>query len=194
MSMRRLSETDKPGHMPWLRSAAFAVVITMLAAGAGLAQHLQPYAGQQDRVVSSLSAEDVKAFLDGRGMGLAKAAELNGYPGPMHVLELADELKLTSEQQHQMQQALERMKARAVELGAQYVAAEKALDEAFKSGTADAAAIATRVAEANRLLGEVRMSHLAAHLEIAPLLSAEQRALYADRRGYGSPAHTHKNQ
>ena len=194
MSVRRLSETDKPGHMPWLRSAAFAVVITMLAAGAGLAQHLQPYAGQQDRAIAGLSADEVKAFLDGRGMGLAKPAEVNGYPGPMHVLELADELKLTGEQRQQVQLAFERMKTRAVELGARYVAAEKALDEAFKSGTADAAAVATRVAEANRLLGEVRMSHLAAHIEITPLLSAEQRALYAERRGYGSPAHTHKNQ
>jgi hypothetical protein len=79
--------------MPWLRSAAFAVVITMLAAGAGLAQHLQPYAGQQDRAIAGLSADEVKAFLDGRGMGLAKPAEVNGYPGPMHVLELADEVE-----------------------------------------------------------------------------------------------------
>ena len=30
----------------------------------------------------------------GRGMGLALAAELNGYPGPAHVLELADKLDL----------------------------------------------------------------------------------------------------
>lgn len=31
-------------------------------------------------------------------MGLAKAAELNGYPGPLHVLELAVDLSLTAEQ------------------------------------------------------------------------------------------------
>ena len=30
-------------------------------------------------------------------MGLALAAELNGYPGPLHVIELADSLRLTPE-------------------------------------------------------------------------------------------------
>jgi hypothetical protein len=93
-----------------------------------------------------------------------------------------------------VQQSFKRMQTRAVELGAQYVAAEKALDQAFRSRTADPATVAARVAEANRLLGEVRMSHLAAHLEITPLLSAEQRARYTQLRGYGGPAHMHKHQ
>jgi hypothetical protein len=31
-------------------------------------------------------------------MGLALAAELNGYPGPIHVLELGDQLNLSSVQ------------------------------------------------------------------------------------------------
>ncbi|KAB2913860.1 MAG: periplasmic heavy metal sensor [Hyphomicrobiaceae bacterium] len=168
--------------------------ITALGAGVALAQHgdkgrhHQPYAGQQSRSVASLSAEDVQAFLDGRGMGLAKSAEINGYPGPMHVLELADELKLTGEQRRAVTQAFERMKAKATDLGARYIAAEKAVDDAFKSGNADAAVVAARVAEANRLLGEVRLSHLVAHVEITPLLSPEQRARYAELRGYGGGA------
>jgi Spy/CpxP family protein refolding chaperone len=144
----------------------------------------QPYAGQQTRAVASLSDEDVRGFLDGRGMGLARAAELNGHPGPMHVLELAEELRLTPEQREAVQAAFDRMKARARQLGEAYVAAERAVDQAFKSGSADAAEVAARVAEANRRLGEVRLSHLLAHLEITPLLTPEQRARYAELRGY----------
>jgi Spy/CpxP family protein refolding chaperone len=151
-------------------------------------QTVQPYAGQQTRSVASLSGEDVQGFLDGRGMGLARSAELNGHPGPMHVLELAEALRLTPEQREHVQAAFDRMKAKARQLGEAYVAAERAVDQAFKSGPADAAVVAARVAEANRLLGEVRLAHLAAHIEITPLLTAEQRARYAELRGYGMHA------
>jgi Spy/CpxP family protein refolding chaperone len=144
----------------------------------------QPYAGQQTRAVAGLSDEDVQGFLDGRGLGLAKSAELNGRPGPMHVLELAEELKLTAEQRRLVRAAFDRMRAKAKELGAAYIAAERAVDQVFKSGSADQAVVAARVAEANRLLGEVRLAHLAAHIEITPLLTSEQRARYAELRGY----------
>jgi Spy/CpxP family protein refolding chaperone len=150
----------------------------------------QPYAGQQTRSVASLSADEVKGFLEGRGMGLARSAELNGHPGPMHVLELDEQLKLTPEQRHQVKTAFDRMKARAIELGAAYVKAELAVDAAFKAGAADSAAVAALVAEANRVLGEVRLAHLQAHIEITPLLTPEQRARYAELRGYaGGTAH-----
>jgi len=152
----------------------------------------QPYAGQQTREVASLSAQEQKDFLDGRGMGLAKSAELNGHPGPMHVLELAEELRLSADQREAVKAAFDRMKSKATVLGEAYVKAEKAVDQAFKSGTADAAEVAARVAEASRLLGEVRLSHLQAHVEITPLLTPEQRARYAELRGYaGGSAHRH---
>src|SRR5687767_11125254 len=51
-----------------------------------------PYVGQEDRAIKALDAKDVDGLLAGSGMGYAKAAELNGYPGPMHVLELAEKL------------------------------------------------------------------------------------------------------
>jgi Spy/CpxP family protein refolding chaperone len=183
-----------------MRLTATAVAL-VLAATAGLARThhggahhgkstAQPYAGQQTRSVASLSEEDVRGFLEGRGMGLARSAELNGHPGPMHVLELDEQLKLSAEQRSQVQAAFDRMKARAIVLGAAYVEAEQAVDAAFKSGTANGAAVAALIAEANRLLGEVRLAHLQAHIEITPLLTPEQRARYAELRGYGgSVAH-----
>ncbi len=41
---------------------------------------------------------DRKGLENGEGMGIVKYAELNGYPGPKHVLELVNELRLTEEQ------------------------------------------------------------------------------------------------
>ena len=151
-----------------------------------------PYVGQQSRAVASLSAEDVAGFLAGRGMGLAKAAELNGLPGPMHVLEHDKALLLTTDQRTKVKAAMAAMRAKAIALGQRYIDAEKALDDAFKSGAATDV-IAARVADANRLLGDVRMAHLAAHIEITPLLSADQRTRYAALRGYGGTSHDSTN-
>ena len=47
-----------------------------------------PYAGQESRRIKSLSEQDIAELRAGRGWGLAKAAELNGMPGPAHLLEL----------------------------------------------------------------------------------------------------------
>ena len=54
-----------------------------------------PYAGQQTRPIKALSDQQVADLIAGRGIGLALAAELNGYPGPSHLLELADRLDLS---------------------------------------------------------------------------------------------------
>jgi Spy/CpxP family protein refolding chaperone len=157
-----------------------------LLAGATLAWAAPPtpYVGQQTRDVTSLSEAEVADLLAGKGMGLAKPAELNGYPGPMHVLELADQLQLTAVQRTAVQASFDKMAARAKQAGASYVAAERALDDAFRSGKADAATIEARLADAEKARAEKRMAHIAAHLEITPLLSAGQRQRYAELRGY----------
>jgi Spy/CpxP family protein refolding chaperone len=147
-----------------------------------------PYAGHESRAISSLSADDITALLGGEGWGLAKPAELNGYPGPRHVLELADALRLTAEQRTSVQASYARMKARAQQLGAHYVEAEKALDETFTSGSADAGGLTERVAHAEKLRAELRLTHLNAHLEVARLLSLEQRQRYMELRGYAGDA------
>lgn len=59
---------------------------------------IQPYAGLETRQIKALSGEPVAELRAGEGMGLALAAELNGYPGPRHVLDLANQLGLTDEQ------------------------------------------------------------------------------------------------
>jgi len=66
----------------------------LLTSAAAIAQ--TPYAGMQTRPIKALSEQQVADLGAGRGTGLALAAELNGYPGPSHVLELADKLDLSA--------------------------------------------------------------------------------------------------
>lgn len=147
-----------------------------------------PYAGQQARAIKALSAADMAELMAGQGMGLAKAAELNGYPGPAHVLEHADALALTHEQRHATHMLLDEHKARARRMGAALVEAERRLDEAFASRRIDAAALSRLTAEIGALQAQLREEHLRTHLAQTALLSADQVRRYAVLRGYGAVA------
>src|SRR5262249_16169067 len=81
-----------------IRMALFAVLAIVAATAGSSAQTASPYAGQEQRAIKALSDEEIRDLLEARGMGLAKAAELNSYPGPLHVLQLAAELGLSDAQ------------------------------------------------------------------------------------------------
>ena len=112
-----------------------AISAATFLAGAYVNAETTPYAGQEQRDIATLSEEDVTALLDGRGWGFALAAELNGYPGPLHVLELADEIGLTDRQRMEVETIFDEMNAQARRLGSDYVAAEAELSQAFDLGT-----------------------------------------------------------
>ena len=63
------------------RTPFLALAISLIALPAPAAD--LPYAGQQTRAIKALSDDDIAALRAGEGMGMAKAAELNGYPGPV---------------------------------------------------------------------------------------------------------------
>jgi Spy/CpxP family protein refolding chaperone len=162
------------------------LALGILAAQPVIAQHAQSYAGQQAREVKSLSAEEVRQYLAGAGMGYAKPAELSSYPGPMHVLELADKLALTIDQRARTKALMDAHKAEARAIGAKRVESERALDELFASGRMDEAALAQAVRAAASLEGEYRLSHLETHRRMRALLTDEQVARYDQLRGYGA--------
>src|SRR5437764_12208940 len=105
----------------------------MFASAAAIAQ--TPYAGMQTRPIKALSEQQVADLGAGRGMGLALAAELNGYPGPSHVLELADRLELSADQRIRIKQLFDSMKAEALPLGSKLIEQEADLDRQFASRT-----------------------------------------------------------
>ncbi len=169
------------------RRLLLAFAIASGLAAAGRAETVSPYAGEESRAIASLSERDIADLLDGKGWGLAKPAELNGYPGPAHVLQLQDRLGLTAEQRSKVEAVFARMAADARSAGAQFIEAERAIDAAFKTGTVDKAMLRQRLAAAEALRAELRRIHLAAHLETAPILTAEQRHAYVTLRGYDMP-------
>jgi Spy/CpxP family protein refolding chaperone len=156
-------------------------------------QKTSPYQGEEQRSIKALSADEIQAYLEGRGMGFAKAAELNGYPGPKHVLEHSTELKLTERQVTETKRIFDRMHSEAVGLGRQVVARESALDRLFAGGTPSQSRISKSLSEISTLQGKLRAAHLRAHLEMKAVLTEAQIKEYSRLRGYnekeGSPAH-----
>ncbi len=146
-----------------------------------------PYAGQQTRTIKALSAEEIAALREGEGMGMAKAAELNGYPGPNHVLRLATQLGLSQSQQEQVKAVFDRMGAEAKRLGAELIAREQALDQLFAKGDVTPDRLTAVTAAIGELQGRLRSVHLAAHLATRILLSPDEIARYEQLRGYGDP-------
>ena len=170
------------------------LVLVLALAGPAAAQ-TSGYSGQQGREIKALSAEETADLLAGRGMGVARAAELNHFPGPAHVLELREQLGLSAGQIRGVQDSFDRMSAAARPLGVQIVAAERRLDEAFASGAIDPETLRAETAAIAGLQGKLRAAHLAAHLETRALLSPEQIARYDTLRGYAGgtppPGHHH---
>jgi Spy/CpxP family protein refolding chaperone len=154
-----------------------------------------PYADMQQRPVKALSEAQVADLEAGRGMGLALAAELNGYPGPSHVLELADQLKLSAEQKERIQQLFDGMKAEAQPLGQKLLAEEASLDSAFASRSITPEALRNATEQIGATQARLRNAHLQYHLKTVQILSADQVKRYSELRGYGSgaPAHGHRH-
>src|SRR5690554_4606076 len=148
-----------------------------------------PYAGEEMREIKALSATDIAGFLGGKGMGYAKAAELNGYPGPAHVLELAEELSLTADQRAETQAIFERMEAAAKDLGADMVAAERALDDAFHNKEITESSLPRLVEQIGDIDSRLRTVHLRAHLQQTEILDEHQIMRYMTLRGYQNGGH-----
>jgi len=165
---------------------AFLCCMIMFGSLARAAESDSPYSGQEQREVKSLSARDIQAYLEGSGMGYAKAAELNHYPGPKHVLELAEELGLSEGQVAETQRIFKSMKQQASDLGAQLVASESRLDRQFADRTVTDPGLHALLIEIARLEGEIRYTHLAAHLAQKQILSESQVRHYDHLRGYGA--------
>jgi hypothetical protein len=149
-----------------------------------------PYAGMQTRSIKALSDQQIADLGAGRGMGLALAAELNGYPGPSHVLELADRLELSAEQRASIQQLFDSMKAEAVPLGARLIEQEADLDKQFADRTMTPESLKVSTAAVAVTQGMLRETHLKYHLSTAAILNPSQMLKYAELRGYGS-GHKH---
>jgi Spy/CpxP family protein refolding chaperone len=160
-----------------------AAAAIILVSGAAFGQ--TPYAGMQARPIKALSEQQVADLGAGRGMGLALAAELNGYPGPSHVLELADKLDLSADQRASIQRLFDSMKAEAVPLGSKLIEQEADLDKQFAGRTVTPESLKASTSAAAATQGALRETHLKYHLSTVAILTPDQMQRYAELRGYG---------
>jgi len=178
--------------MSWNARGAVALLALIAFAPAALAQSQQPYASLEARPIKALSEQQIADLRAGRGMGLALAAELNGYPGPMHVLEMADALDLSSQQRAKIQELFAVMKADAIPLGERLIAQEAELDKAFANKTITAATLAASTEAIGATHSALRQTHLKYHLSTVEELTPAQTQRYAELRGYkGGMQHPH---
>ena len=124
-----------------MRPAAIAIAAAILAATSsatgGAAETpatTSPYAGQENRPIKSLSAEDLAELRRGGGWGLARAAELNGMPGPAHLLELKDRIPLTADQAAAISAIFRDMRATAIAEAERLLLATHIAGEPLSSG------------------------------------------------------------
>jgi len=148
-------------------------------------KHRSPYADETNRQIRSLSADDISELTRGGGWGLARAAELNGMPGPIHLLEMKDEIGLSMQQQDAIQNIYRTMKVAATQKGKDMIELETELDQRFKLAKIDEGSLSELVSKIARVRGELRIIHLTAHLKTLPVLTEAQVLHYNSLRGYG---------
>ena len=167
--------------------------LLLIGVSSAIASTQSQYAGEELNDIKSLSPGEVDGLLQGSGMGFAKAAELNQYPGPRHVLDLADQLHLSNDQIAQTHQIFQRMREDAIGLGTQVVNYERELDSLFSSVRISLPELDNLLLKIGETRAKLRGVHLRAHLEMKNVLSHHQVMMYDNLRGYSSGSMEHKH-
>jgi len=154
-----------------------------------IASDQSPYAGEEVRSIKSLSIQEIESLRRGDGMGFAKLAELNHFPGPKHVLDISNELGLSPQQLTETKSLYEEMRRSAVILGEELLLAESRLDRKFEQGSIGPESLEAALLEIGRIRAQLRYVHLRAHLSQTRLLKHEQIQKYDAVRGYIGTSH-----
>lgn len=166
------------------------ITILSVSAAAKGEPRPSPYAGEEKREIKTLSSEDISELREGKGWGLARAAELNGMPGPAHILELTEEIGLTPAQRSAIEKLYADMKERAVPLGLRLIEAERELNDAFSEGKITEEQLRKLLSNTASARRDLRFVHLSTHLRALPILTTEQVSRYNSLRGYSSGSNT----
>jgi hypothetical protein len=151
--------------------------------------HLRsPYARLPGAGATGLLPQEVESLRKGEGMALAMAAELNGYPGPRHLLDAAaaGQLELRPDQRESLQRLYDGMLAEAKAKGQEILRAEEELAMRFRHGHIDEAGLREILGRIGQLRAGLRLIHLRTHLETGALLTPDQIGRYKTLRGYDS--------
>jgi len=161
-------------------------LIPFCAYSASEHSHKSKYVGEEKREIKSLSESDIEELENGKGWGFAKAAELNGVPGPIHLLEMKKEIRLSSEQIQKIEDIYQKMKKQAIPLGLELIELERRLNNHFANRTITDNLLHKLLGEIVQVRKKLRYAHLSAHLKTPDILTFEQITLYNELRGYSS--------
>lgn len=171
-----------------MKSLLLSLPVLMLGSTAqaddALHSHVSKYVGQEKRAIKSLSPDDIAELKRGGGWGLARAAELNGVPGPVHLLEMKDEIPLDDRQVSEISKILDQMKAMAILHGERLIALEWELENHFQSRSITDRLLRSSLDAIANARKELRYIHLATHLKMPGILSESQIRKYNVLRGY----------
>jgi hypothetical protein len=170
-----------------------SLVVAALALGMGAALAQAPYAGLQSRAIKALSDQEIADLRAGRGMGLALAAELNGYPGPSHLVELADKIGLSEGQRNSATGMFEAMEVETIAIGERLIAQEAALDKLFADHAITPETLSAATSEIGTTQAQLRAAHLKYHLSTVAMLEPSQIRQYSALRGYGDGPQQHRH-
>jgi len=169
------------------RLALLALAALALLPSVGSTQSRSPYAGFESRTIKALSDQQISELRSGLGMSLALAAELNGYPGPRHTLELASQLNLSDAQRAEVEELFANMTADSITVGERLIAQEADLDEQFARRTVTSASLVASTQAIGATQAELRTTHLKYHLLTLDVLTPAQTQRYLELRGYHAP-------
>ncbi len=174
----------------FIRLASLVILVISLPASAqqhGHGNHstgTSPYTGFEGRSIKVLSEQQIADLRAGRGMGLALTAELNGYPGPLHVIELSDPVGLTPDQRARMTALYDEMKNETIALGERLIQQELHLERLFATRVVTPTNLSAAVNDIGITQAALRAAHLRYHLTTVEVLTPEQVARYNEARGY----------
>ena len=180
------------------RLGVLVISLTLAASATGEDRLSSPYRDQMLTEIRGLTQKEISDLREARGMGLARAAELNGYPGPRHLLDAEREgqLHLSPNQVRTVTRLFDAMLRDAKRVGDRVLGEERDLERQFRAATITEPDLRARLARIAALQAELRMIHLRTHLETRPVLSSHQRERYNELRGYtagplGEHGHRH---
>jgi hypothetical protein len=162
------------------------ILITLPTLSAADNSYKSKYAGEEKREIKSLSETDIEELKNGKGWGLAKAAELNGLPGPAHLLEMKEEIHLSATQIRVIEDLFKKMKQEAIPLGLELIDLERELNNHFSNRTITDELLGVLLERIAQIQKKLRYVHLSTHLKTPNILTPEQIALYNKLRGYSS--------
>lgn len=176
-----------------IKFASYMIILSFMLSLPLSANTISPYSGEQHRNIKALSPSDIQSLEAGKGWGLAKSAELNGVPGPAHLLELKSQIHLSAEQVEAIQAVWNAMNRSAIEHGRRYLATETKIEQFFAETNNDEETLNILLKKAAEQLATLRYVHLKAHLQVKPLLTKQQILQYQALRGYSDKREHHQS-